>query len=207
MFRVVENVRQRHLDWVNFILQTRNWSRNRLSKEAGINPSTLTKFFNGRDGTGLLQSYTIERIQQASGIPAFETSLPQVQRGLSEDESVRYEAEVTSAVPPAVEALRGARNGVDPWILRSRALEAAGYLPGDILIVDLNAAPRSGDVVCAQVYDRAGKAETVMRVYEHPFLVAATFDPSLFKPLLVDNDRVQVRGVVVASFRERRAAA
>lgn len=206
MFRVVENVRQRHLDWIDFILQSRKWSRNRLSREAGINPSTLTKFYNGRDGTGLLQSYTIERIEKASGIPAFETSLPTVQRGLSEDESSRYEAEPASFVPPAVDALRGNRNGVDPWILRSRGLEAAGYLPGDILIVDLNATPRSGDVVCAQVYDRAGKAETVMRVYEHPFLVAATFDPSLFKPLLVDNDRVVVRGVVVASFRERRAA-
>ena len=206
MFRVVENVRKRHLDWVDFILKSRNWSRNRLSKEAGINPSTLTKFYNGRDGAGLLQSYTIEKIEKASGVPAFETSLPTVQRGLSEDESTRYEAEPASHVPPAVDALRGNRNGVDPWVLRSRGLEAAGYLPGDILIVDLNAAPRSGDVVCAQVYDRAGKAETVMRVYEHPFLVAATFDPSLFKPLLVDNDRVQVRGVVVASFRERRAA-
>lgn len=206
MFRVVENVRQRHLDWVDFILKSRNWSRNRLSKEAGINPSTLTKFYNGRDGTGLLQSYTIEKIEKASGIPAFETSLPTVARGLSEDESTRYEAEPASFVPPAVDALRGNRNGVDPWVLRSRGLEAAGYMPGDILVVDLNAAPRSGDVVCAQVYDRAGKAETVMRVYEHPFLVAATFDPSLFKPLLVDNDRVMVRGVVVASFRERRAA-
>lgn len=73
-------------------------------------------------------------------------------------------------------------------------------------MVDLNARPEVGDVVCAQVYDRAGKGETVFRVFEDPFLVAATLDTKLIRPLLIDNDRVVIRGVVVASFRERRAA-
>jgi SOS-response transcriptional repressor LexA len=92
-------------------------------------------------------------------------------------------------------------------VLRSRSLESAGYMPGDILMVDLNGRPEPGDVVCAQIYDRSGKAETIFRIYEHPFLVAATLDGRLMKPHLVDNDRVVIRGVVIASLRERRAVA
>jgi SOS-response transcriptional repressor LexA len=89
-----------------------------------------------------------------------------------------------------------------PWTLRSRALEVAGYLPGDVLIVDLNARPDDGDVVCAQVYER-DNAETLFRIYEAPYLQAATYQRGLFKPLLVDGRRVVLRGVVVASIRPR----
>jgi SOS-response transcriptional repressor LexA len=91
-------------------------------------------------------------------------------------------------------------------VLRSRCLEVAGYVPGDVLMVDMNAKPEQGDVVCAQVYDRLGRAETVFRIFEDPFLVASSLDGTFFKPLLIDNERVVVRGVVVASFRDRRAA-
>ncbi|PZP54968.1 MAG: hypothetical protein DI604_36820 [Delftia acidovorans] len=126
---------------------------------------------------------------------------------MADRESEAYEAEKVTSTNEAVKALQGARNGVDAWVMRSRALEAAGYLPGDVLVVDMNAAPQSGDVVCAEILDRSGKPEMVMRILERPFLVAATFDPSLFKPMLIDGDRVTVRGVVIASFRERRAAA
>lgn len=145
-------------------------------------------------------------IEEASGIKAYENSLHAKPRGLAETESARYEAEPVSVVDGAIKALKGDRNGLDLWFLRSRCLEAAGYLPNDVLLVDLNARPNPGDIVCAQVYDRAGKADTVFRIYEDPFLVSATLDRSLVKPLLIDNDRVVVRGVVIASFRERRAA-
>jgi hypothetical protein len=60
--------------------------------------------------------------------------------------------------------------------------------------------------VCAQVYDMGGRAKTVFRIFEHPFLVAASIDPSLHRPLLIDNRAIMVRGVVVASMRPRRAA-
>jgi len=91
--------------------------------------------------------------------------------------------------------------GVDPWVMKSRALEHAGYLPGDILIVDLNAKPQDGDAVCAQIYDRNGKTETAFRIYEYPFLIAASADPDLRRPVLVDNERASIRGVVMASIR------
>lgn len=206
MFLVVENVRRQQLEWLDFVLRTKGWKVAELSRRTGVNASTFAKFRNDTENKAKLENSTIMLIEEAAGIKAFEFSLTAKPRGLAETESSRYEAEPLAIVDGAVKALRGERNGIDPWVLRSRCLEMAGYLPGDVLMVDLNDRPQPGDVVCAQVYDRAGKGETVFRIFEDPFLVAATLDRTLFKPLLIDNDRVAVRGVVVASFRERRAA-
>jgi SOS-response transcriptional repressor LexA len=84
-------------------------------------------------------------------------------------------------------------------------MEDAGYMPGDILIVDLNAEPERGDCVCAQLYRwQVGTAETIFRIYEEPYLLAATRHPDLRKPLLVDNDRVVIKGVVTEILRARK---
>lgn len=105
----------------------------------------------------------------------------------------------------AVRQIMRGRNATDPWVLRSRAVELAGYLPGDILLVDLNERARSRDLVCAQVYDwTRGKAETVFRIYESPYLIAASGEQHLLKPFVVDDDMVMIRGVVVGSIRPRR---
>jgi SOS-response transcriptional repressor LexA len=76
-------------------------------------------------------------------------------------------------------------------------------LPGDILIVDLAAIPQAGDVVSAHVNGFGLINQTIFRIYEPPSLVSATFDPTLRKPLPVDQDLVRLTGVVVGSFRER----
>jgi hypothetical protein len=71
-------------------------------------------------------------------------------------------------------------------------------MPGDTVLVDLSTPPKAGEPCCAQVYDwRGGKAETVMRLFEPPYLVAATFDANLRKPLLVDSERVVVKGLIM----------
>lgn len=208
MFRVVENVRRKHMDWVNFILEQRNWSRRRLAVEAGIDPSTLTRFLADPTGSRMLNSYSIEKIEQASGIPAFQTDmtgLPQATQGMEEGDASPFQSEEANPLATAITALRCGKNGVDPWVLHSRCLENVGYVPGDILIVDLNAVPANGDIVCAQLYDRNGKAETIFRIFEHPFLISATMDPAQLMPVLVDKN-VLIRGVVISSIRERRAA-
>jgi len=182
------------------------WRVAELARRTGVDPSTFSKFKNDPDNKQQLEPSTIALIEEATGLRAYEMSVHSKPRGLAESESARYDAEPLTVIDGAVKALKGERNGIDPWVLKSRCLEAGGYLPGDVLMVDLNARPEPGDIVCAQVYDRNGKAETVFRIFEDPFLVAATLDRSIMKPWLVDNDRVVVRGVVIASFRERRAA-
>jgi len=206
MFCVVENIRRQQLDWIDFILRAKGWKVAELARRTKVNASTFAKFRNDPENKAQLEPSTIMLIEEATGIKAYEQALHGKPRGLADVESARYEAEPLNVVNPAVRAITGERNGIDPWVLKSRCLEVAGYLPGDVLLVDLNSRPNVGDVVCAQVYDRNGRAETVFRIFEDPFLVAATMERSLFKPLLVDNDRVVIRGVVIASFRERRVA-
>ncbi|MGH6907913.1 MAG: hypothetical protein ACREDX_08660, partial [Aestuariivirga sp.] len=93
---------------------------------------------------------------------------------------------------------------IDAWTLNSRALEGAGYRPGDILLVALDETPAAGDVVCAQIYDWVkAKAETVFRIFQPPYLVAATSDPQLMRPHLVDDAAVAIKGVVLQSLRGR----
>lgn len=96
----------------------------------------------------------------------------------------------------------GERPGVDVWRVKSRAMALAGLLEGDFMLVDTHAAERvrAGDVVVAQVYGRTG-ANTVLRRFEPPVLVAASADPADARVFVVDGQNVVIRGKVVASWR------
>lgn len=201
---IVENVRRQQLEWVRAILAHLKWNPTRLAREAGMSQSTLSKFLNDPANMARLETNSVEKLARVSPFPPYQTVAPPVQRGFADKEAEPFEAAdvIDPRVRAAIAALVGGRNEVVAWELQSRALETAGYLMGDVLFVDLNADPRDGDVVCAQVYDRAS-AETVFRIYEPPYLQAATYSRALFKPLLVDGDRVAIRGVVIASVRPR----
>lgn len=114
--------------------------------------------------------------------------------GLAEGASVRGIAQVLGADRP----------GVDIWRVRSRAMQMAGYLPDDFILVDTHAAERArpGDTVIAQIYNNAtGTAATVLRRFDPPVLTAASADPEDAKAHVVDGVNVLVRGKVVASWR------
>ncbi len=98
----------------------------------------------------------------------------------------------------------GANQGV--WRVWSRALELAGYLPGDAVLVDATVAPVSGDVVCVQIFDdKSGGYRTRLRLYQPPHVVTSTMDRKVqAEPLAVDNDRVWIWGTVIRSVRQRR---
>jgi hypothetical protein len=170
--------------------------------DLGIAPSTLTRLLNAPEGsTATLHALTLRKLQDYSGIPppfGGDPSASQGYRGFGED-AVPFDAKgADPAVSAALKALIGGRKAADPWTIRTRALERIGYLPGDIVIVDLGRRPEAGDAVCAQVYDwRRADAETVMRLYEPPYLVAASLDEGLRRPLVVDNERVIIKGVVL----------
>ena len=196
--------RRKQLAWIQAILATNRWTATRLAREASISQSTLAKFLGDPLDAAHLSLRSVEKIAQVSPLAPYSTEPPAHGRGFGEADALPFEAEDNDdPATRSVAAAKGGRNHVDPWVLRSRALETAGYMPGDVLIVDLNAQPQDGDVVCAQVYDRAGNAETVFRLLERPFLVSATLVRGHFKPILIDDDQVAVRGVVVASVRPR----
>lgn len=208
--RLVEDIRAKQIAWVDRILQARGWNLTELAGKAGLSASTLTRWRNSesaaREGR-TLNSRSVEGIARAANVRAYEDASGDG-RGLAESEGEPYRPEPGEAHDAAVvDAIRAGRNGIDAWRLSASALDLAGYLPGDIVFVDLNAEPRNSDVVCAQVYDwKRGRAETVFRIFDQPYLLAASTDPALRRPLTVDGQTVVIKGVIINALRPRRAA-
>ncbi|MEN0079745.1 MAG: hypothetical protein AAF753_11605 [Pseudomonadota bacterium] len=101
------------------------------------------------------------------------------------------------------------RQGLQAWRVKTRAMALAGLLANDMLLVDTSEphTAKSGDVVVAQVYDWwLGSAVTVLRRYDHPTLVSASADPQDWKSHIVDENNVIIKGIVVASWRQKYAS-
>jgi transcriptional regulator with XRE-family HTH domain len=207
-----EALKSAQWDWLQAVKARTGWTPTRIARESGLTPTTILRFDN-RDPKypNALSAQTISQIAQGTGVAATAELLgehavsPPMQ--LREGEAAPYRAEASDPLESAIKAMTNGRNGLDPWVLRSAALVEAGYLPGDVLMVDLNLEPRPGDVVCAQLYRWAEKkAETVFRLFEAPsFLLAASRDPALRKPVMVDDDNTVIKGVVTCMLRRRAA--
>lgn len=198
----------RQREWLNEVVKAVGTSPSRMAKDAGVSDTTITRLLNNPDYDRALSPVVIERIKEAHKVPGPEEYASvrgtRAWIGLSEAERFDQSAE-PERLATIVAAMLGNRNTIDPWRLKTDALVEAGYLAGDIAFVDLNASPEPQDVVCAQIYDwQRGRAETVFRVYDPPYLVAAAHDRTAYKPLLVDSDRVVIKGVVVESWRPHR---
>jgi transcriptional regulator with XRE-family HTH domain len=184
--------------WLRQVLETKGWTPNQLAKAAQVSASTLSRALNDdRFTTGIP---TIEKVVRATGLP------PPEGIGITKGKLGTGGFREPEATPmPA----RSSDNDADPnlseWRLNSRALELAGYLPGDFVELNQTLAPSGDDVVCAQVYDISrGTAETVFRIFDPPYLVTRSLDERVSrKPLLIDNERVRVVGTVVRSWRLR----
>ena len=192
---------RQHREYLKRVLEHTQMKPTPLAKAAGLAASTLTRVLD-ENSTKTFSARTISKLQKCSGIPMHfggDPSAPSGLRGLAED-AVRFDAESADpTVSAAITALIGSRQAAVPWTIRTRALECLGYLPGDIVIVDLGRRPARGDVVCAEVYNLGRRdAETVMRIYEPPILAAASFDEQVLRrPLMVDDARVTIKGVVL----------
>lgn len=207
MLSLVTETRQQQLDWIEAVIDLKGWTRTDWARTAGVDPSTLSKFINDPQKAQTLGSNTVAKLKRVSPLPPYQTVATPRLGGLAETEAFTYKPPSNDGddTAAAVSAIMAKHNAVDAWVLSSRGLDAIGYYPGDVLLVDLNGIPKAGDIVCAQLYTRPGNAETVFRIYEPPYLVAATLDRALTKPLLVDNDQIGIRGVVITSIRPRTA--
>ena len=188
--------------WLHEVMATTGLKATPLAQKVGISPSTLTRALDPNE-PGYLSSRTVEKIVQKLGVsPPGGGDGRSRSGGFGEPELQKLDDAQMQFM-----ALRPSNNqGV--WEIKSRALELEGYIPGDIVLVDSTVAPAPGDVVCAQVYNfERGDADTVLRIFDAPYLVTATADrEARQKPQLVDNERVVIWGTVVKSIRERRAS-
>lgn len=200
--KVQDELLARQLIWVDWLRAKTGKSLAALARDAGRSPNLLTRKL--ADG-GLLSTSTIELLMESTGLPGPDTYLLPSAAGFSE-EAVAYDPAAKDNDPVQArmieQALKGRPNAA-PWVLKTRALEDAGYLIGDIVITDGAVQPMANDAVVAQRYEN-GTAETIFRILHKPYLVAASNDPGLRnKPLYVDDNVVIVMGTITHSFRAR----
>lgn len=190
-----QRLRDRHKVWLTTISRESGRTLTAIARDAGLDQSALTRFMNDDERGATLDSLTIDAIMEVTNAPApFEqaNAAPRP-AGFAESEAEPYDPTPHDLAPFGME------NAHLAWFtLRSRALEFEGIRVGDRLIVDLNRAPKTGDIVCAQIYNwsRANDTQTVFRLYEPPALVASGPPEAGRKTRLIDGENVVVRGVV-----------
>ncbi|MCB1349826.1 MAG: helix-turn-helix transcriptional regulator [Maritimibacter sp.] len=184
-----------------------------IAAEMGRDRSAVSSIYTGRRRMSLewarafakVLDVPLEDVLSHAGVLEPEDA-QRVRPGFAESDVAPWIGKGSQAehVKTAAASLGGARPGVDVWTVKSLAMAAGGYLPGDQLLVDTHQSERckAGDVVIAQRYDgQNGTAETVLRRFEPPVLVAASTDPEEGRVLVVDGHNVVIRGKVVASWR------
>ena len=192
--------------WLRHNLDARGITPTKLARELGFATTTLTKFLNdpkykftpSTPIVAQLERYFGQQAPRANfaGAPGGTTmleGLPLMQDGL------------IVGLGEALKALIGTRKSIQLWQLATNALEASGYVPGDLLLVDPHVQPTDGDVVCAEVSDpQTGARHPVFRLFQKPYLLASSLDRYLRIPLLVDDRAVIIRGVVTERLGRRR---
>jgi len=198
-----------HREWLKAVLDEIGITPTELARRAGINPSTLTRYLNTpRDGHELAAK-TMRAVEGVVGRrfgQATAASTPVGRPLIQPEDAVPYrpDADFADDLSAAIAALCRNRNSATAWTLRSDDLFGIGLRPGDVLIVDFAEQAATGDVVFAQVYDFAGSSpRTIFRLYDRPYLLSASSSPDVRKPLVVDDERISIKGVVVASLRRR----
>lgn len=209
---MADDLKDEHLRWVRAVMaHMGDISANELARRAGFSPSTLQRPLNDSNWPHALSSATLAKIGKAAGLKPLEYPVRGGSFGEPEAEPFVYEAcgdAISSNVDRAVRELVRGRNGRDPWVVQSHALELSGILPGDILIVDMNLQPRPKDIVCAQIYQWSHmRDETIFRVYEPPYLLTSSLRYGSQRPIVVNDEDVVIRGVVDGLFRRRQMAA
>lgn len=182
--------------WIEAIMARHRIEIPSVASRAQVSASTIYRWFD-RNYEFNPSLTTLRKIGKAFDVPLPDVDGLKIPQGFAEAEVEPLgDRDLRDELPAGPNQGR--------WRITTRALELAGYMPGDIVLVDMTITPRRGDVVCAQVYDLKGGAETKIRVHQPPYLVTQTMDPRAEdQPLYIDNERVVVMGTVVRSLRVR----
>lgn len=174
-------------------MAARGWNAGEWAEKAGLSPSTISRFLNSQDHKFLLTFKTISKLAAAAKVPMPTAGNDNGASGFGEPE---LQPLITDEEPNANRST---------WLIKGNAMQFSGFLAGDSIEFDHAVTPQIDDIVLAQVYDNSrGTAETVMRVYAPPYLLAAASHPSAYPPLYVDGNNVKIMGVMLKSWRERR---
>jgi len=185
-------------------------SAREVSIAAGLSPGTVQAIETDPDKSPRLENVqNIARVLGVSLAYLAEGERPNERAdGFGESEAEPFELRAPAGQRPDLaekqrllpQLLAPAGRQLATYRLRV-AMPGFALLPGDVLIVDLKASPKTGDLVLANVADLAvGSASTVLRRYLPPYLIAndAAADA---EALVVDNHRTTIMGRIAASYR------
>lgn len=201
--KVRDETQKRVRDWIIMLPELTGGKKlTKIAREAGLAVTTLTKPAKDPQHPHVMSTVTIAKIVEKHGVPpplGFE-HLARAQ-GFSEAEATPFDARNYDDDEFVADVKRRlSRPGVDAWVLNTRALIGFGYMPGDVVILDLNAEWFPEDIVCAQLFSPT-KTETIWRRFEPPWLVAGSSEPEFVRPISVDM--VARKGAVLRTLRPR----
>ena len=182
--------------WLRLAIEKSGLKPTPFAHKANIAPSTIIRALEA--GVPLhMSTRTIEKICNEFGVP-----LPGQVTAINRPNGFRDEA--VPLDPDGEDDPEGPGVTQGDWEIATRALDLAGLLPGDKVRADSTVRPRADDIVCVQILNARGGADTVFRLYDPPYVVTRTSDPAAHrKPLPVDDDHVSIWGVVIRTWRER----
>lgn len=206
IFAPMTDLRDQQLAWLENIISSSGLTLTDIARRARLNPSTLTRFYSKNESGHTLTSRTVQKIEEATGVPAYEQRVRPKLAFFAEEDAVPYKIEDESQgiLIDCLKSVVARSQNVDLWQLKSSVLSAIGYDQGDVILVDKAAVPRPGDAVCAQKFDwRRGIAETIFRVYRTPYLLTALMSGEPGAPEIVDDENIVIKGVVMGGCRLR----
>lgn len=107
--------------------------------------------------------------------------------------------------PPAdaVEPVAASAAGARQWRVMDFSMQAAGYLPGDVVTIDARLAPLDGDAVIVELHAPGAPARRALRLWRAPgYILPAPYDPRFIEVHEAGKTAI-VEGVVVETVRRR----
>ena len=204
-------------DWITSLMAAHGIEDySKFARRVGVADSTISRLMNPSSEGHQLRESTIARIETAFNARR-PSAIPVLSRpGLGE----RIQPEADFSVPETM--LDKIRHDIQPLLttredggetgmavreallVSDRALDLAGYLPGDVVLVDMDAQPATQDIVAVRwLTGQRPSDQITLRIFDTPFLTAHSTDESLRRPVLIDPARVQLIGVVRLAIRDR----
>jgi transcriptional regulator with XRE-family HTH domain len=171
---------ERYRQWIELICETDSVTATEIAKRIGASPSTITRQIK----PGWTRKPSLDVLRRISTI--FKVSIPPELIGGTETQNF-VEPDV-NPLKPEFDSAESWNTNLSDWTVRSHSLAAMGCIPGDYIRCDASITPVSGDIVLAQIF-RIGQsgADTVMRLYMPPFLVAAELGSPTIAPINIDT--------------------
>lgn len=136
-----------------------------IGEALGRDRSIVSRIYSGRTPMSLAHAKVFSEVLQVplsevitkAGVTDEDTAR-RIAPGFSEGDAAPWigkDTQNTTAMEVIARDLGGGKPGIDIWRVDSDAMTLAGYMPGDMMLINTHAArsARQGDTVLAQVYD------------------------------------------------------